>query len=162
MRSEMKLRLLMVALLSFYCSFASANESILFDVKSFCRMPIEEAKINLPVDIKHFNIEERDSIKYGHEETWTLTNNSKLKPLELKVIKIEIHQDIVQMVWFIDIGSVKNRPAIRSKNLSRAGLHASELKKVMSEYRVNGNRGLIRILGENHGYFECFEYHAGH
>lgn len=159
----MKIRIIIVTLLGLYCSFATAESSILFDIRYFCRLPIEEAKENLPVDIKFFKIETRENPRYGHEETWTLSDNTILKPLGLKSIQIEIHQNFVQMVWFIDIGVEKEKQTIISKNLSRAGLQSPELNKVMSEYRVKAYKGFpIRILGESRDYYECFEYHAGH
>ena len=163
MSHKMKLRIFITALLALLCSFASAKESMLFDVKSFCRLPINEAKAKLPVGIEFFKITKRENSVYGHEETWILTDKTKLEPLELKTIQIEIHQNIVQVVWFIDIGAEKNITTISSKNLIRAGLQASELTNLMSEYRVNSDKGYpIRILGDSHDYYECFEYHAGH
>ena len=144
-------------------SSVSAKEGVLFDVKSFCRLPIEEAKAKLPVSIDFFQVTKREVPVYGHEETWILSDKTKLKLLELKTIQIEIHQNRVQSIWFVDIGAEKNKAAILSKNLTRSGLQASELTKVMSEYRVNSDKGYpIRILGESQDNYQCFEYHAGH
>lgn len=144
------------------CSSTYAAESVLFDIKSFCRMPAPMATNNLPVEKELFDIEEIENPKYGHEEIWLLNNKQALRSLGLKMLRIEVHQGKIQSVWFKNDKSGLSDSMIFEQNLMKVGLKENELKEVMSEHKVNNKDGyVIRILG-NGDYHQCFEYHAGH
>ncbi|MEN8136722.1 MAG: hypothetical protein ABFS18_14495 [Thermodesulfobacteriota bacterium] len=144
------------------CSSAYAEELRLFDIKSFCRMPVSVAKKNLPVAIEMFEIEKTENPKYGHEEVWSIQDEKALKNLGLTTLKIEIHQSQVQSVLFKIANEELSDTEAFTNNLRRSGLEVGDLEKLMSEHRVNSAEGFpIRILGSG-DYYQCFEYHAGH
>ena len=152
-----------VLLLFLALASPAAISTELFEIKSFCRANKEEAKKRLPVDINKFTITENYNPKYGREETWTLNDSKILKALGLKILKIEVQQNIIQSVWFEISHLGKPKKELFHANIKLAGLKEDELEVVFSEHRVEGMGGFpIRILGDIGGYYECFEYHAGH
>ena len=132
----------------------SAEERALFDIREFCRMPEDIAKNNLPVEIDLFEVKEIENPKYGHEEVWSLKSNEILTTLGITMLRIEIHQNIVQSVWFKYSNELQ-------ANLAIVGLLESDLSTEYGRRVKNKDGYVIGILG-NGDYYQCFEYHAGH
>jgi len=125
-------------------------------------MPASTVRDNLPADFPLFSIEEIENPKYGHEEIWSLNDKKTLEELGLKMLKIEIHQDMVQSISFKNENGALSRNEAFNRNLQKVGLRKEDLKKLNSEYRFNNKDGtVIRVLGDG-DYYQCFEYHAGH
>lgn len=140
-------------------SEVNASNMQLFDVKALCRAPEEIAKTRLPAPFEKFRVEEVENPKYGHEEIWTLTDQKETADLEIKFFRVEIHQNMVQSIWFSPKEKINNKAEQFALNLARAGLDPSIHP---TQNFVDGNLGFpIEILGEG-DFFQCFEYHAGH
>ena len=138
------------------------ESKVILDIREVCGVPVNELLSSLPAKKDSFEIKITNNPKYGREETWTLRNKQELERLELKMLRIEIHQAKVQSVWFQSIPELVKEKDVTTYNLARMNFEMNELTRLSSEYRVrNKNGSIIRILGKS-DFYQCFEYHAGH
>ena len=76
------------------------DQKVLFDVKKVCRSSVSSFETMLPIPKKKFEIVVSDNPRYGREEEWTLNDKETLTRFGIKFLKIEIHQNKVQSVFF--------------------------------------------------------------